>query len=710
MAAAGGGGGLRGGGPPPPPPRRRHGGSSSPSAAAPPRRGSCSRHGGGGGGGAVGGGPPPPPPAAMAGAAPPPRRRRRGGGGGGSFGGGLPPRLNLTVGVIPAHNVASGLLAFFLATAWRAAAGRLGLGRGAPFTRQENTVIQTCAIACGSLAFSGCSSSYIFAMDRKTYELVGPDYPGNRAEDIRNPSLSWMISFMFLIGLIGPFSIVMLRKVMVIDYKLAFPGGTATALMINSLHGKAEADLAGRKVHCLVKYLGLSFFWSFFKWFFSGVGDSCGFDNLPSFGIEAFKNTFYFNFNPSYVGYGLISPHIVNCSVFLGSVISWGFLWPFIAKQAGDWYPDNLSSTDFRGLYGYKVFIAISVILGDGLYNLLKIFLIIAKEICNAQSKQCDLPLHDLLQDDDNSRQLVDEKLQTEIFLKDSIPTWLVVSGYIVLSVISTVAVPIIFPQMKWYFVLACYLLAPAIAFCNSYGMGLTNLNLAPTYGKIALFVFASLVGSDGGVIAGLAACGIIMSVVCSAADLMQDFKSSYLTLSSPRSMFVSQMIGVALGCIIAPLTLWLFWTAFDIGDPDGEYKAPFAVIFREMAIIGIEGFAALPKHCLEICCVFFLAALIISLLKDVTPNHVSYFIPIPMAMAVPFYIGAYFGVDMFIGTLILFAWQKINQREADDYAVAVASGLICGDGVWSIPAAVLSILRVDPPICMSFRPSAVSV
>ena len=69
-------------------------------------------------------------------------------------------RLNLTVGVIPALNVASGLLAFFLAAAWRAAAGRLGFGRGPPFTRQENTVIQTCAIACAGLAFSGTLGSY----------------------------------------------------------------------------------------------------------------------------------------------------------------------------------------------------------------------------------------------------------------------------------------------------------------------------------------------------------------------------------------------------------------------------------------------------------------------------------------------------------------------------------------------------------------------
>lgn len=36
-----------------------------------------------------------------------------------------------------------------------------------------------------------------------------------------------------------------LLQVMVIDYKLAFPGGTATALMINSLHGKTETDVSG---------------------------------------------------------------------------------------------------------------------------------------------------------------------------------------------------------------------------------------------------------------------------------------------------------------------------------------------------------------------------------------------------------------------------------------------------------------------------------
>lgn len=41
----------------------------------------------------------------------------------------------------------------------------------------------------------------------------------------------------------------------------------------------------------------------------------------------------------------------------------------------------------------FQVFIAISLILGDGLYNLIKIVIITIKEFLNACSKQTSLPL-----------------------------------------------------------------------------------------------------------------------------------------------------------------------------------------------------------------------------------------------------------------------------------------------------------------------------
>ncbi|KAF5765909.1 putative oligopeptide transporter, OPT superfamily [Helianthus annuus] len=616
-------------------------------------------------------------------------------------------KLNLSAGIIPSLNVAAGLLGFFFVKSWTTFIEGFGVSTYA-FTRQENTVIQTCVVACYGLACSGGFGSYLLAMDERSYNMIGADYPGNRAEDVKNPGLLWMIGFLFLVSFLGLFSVIPLRKVMLMDYKLIYPSGSATAMLINSFHTTSGAETASKQVRCLGKFLSVSLIWSCFKWFFGGLGNSCGFDHFPSLGLTLYKNTFYFDFSATYVGCGLICPHIVNCSVLFGAILSWGFLWPLITTYEGDWYPDGLGKHDFKGLYGYKVFIAISLILGDGFYNLMKIIVLTIKVLFNTP-RQEDLPVIKDIPESELSGPQLEKQKRDEVFLKDNIPTWFAASGYVGLAAISTAAIPLIFPPLKWYLVLCSYVIAPAFAFCNSYGCGLTDWSLASTYGKIGLFIISSLVGSDGGVLAGLAACGVMMSIVSTAADIMQDFKTGYLTLSSAKSMFVSQVVGTAMGCIIAPLTFWMYWTAFKVGAAESPYKAPFAVIFREMAILAVEGFSALPRHCLSLCYGFFAAACVLNLLRDLIPSKVSRFIPIPMAMAVPFYIGAYFAIDMVVGTVILFVWQQMNKKDAEDFAGAVASGLICGDGIWTIPSAILSMLRIDPPICMYFIPSVQS-
>lgn len=60
---------------------------------------------------------------------------------------------------------------------------------------------------------TGGFGSYLLAMDERTYQLIGVDYPGNRAEDVLNPGLGWMIGFLFVVSFLGLFSLVPLRKV-----------------------------------------------------------------------------------------------------------------------------------------------------------------------------------------------------------------------------------------------------------------------------------------------------------------------------------------------------------------------------------------------------------------------------------------------------------------------------------------------------------------
>ncbi|KAL3527365.1 hypothetical protein ACH5RR_012021 [Cinchona calisaya] len=611
-------------------------------------------------------------------------------------------KLNLTTGIIPSLNVSAGLLGFFFVKTWTKFLEKSGLLKQ-PFTRQENTVIQTCVVATSGIAFSGGFGSYLLGMGELVAKQSGDD---NFQQNVKNPSLGWMFGFLFLVSFLGLFSVVPLRKIMIIDFKLTYPSGTATAHLINSFHTPQGAKLAKKQVRTLGKFFSFSFLWGFFQWFFT-AGDGCGFVNFPTFGLKAYDNRFYFDFSATYVGVGMICPYLINISVLVGAILSWGIMWPLIEDRKGDWYSAQEPPKSLRGIQGYRVFIAIAMILGDGLYNFVKVLgrtLFALYRQFNQKEAGAVLPV-----DGNNSLAnpslSFDDERRRQQFLKDQIPTWVAITGYITMSIISIIALPHIFPQLKWHYIFVMYIFAPILAFCNAYGCGLTDWSLVSTYGKLAIFIVGSWAGaSHGGVLAGLSACGVMMNIVSTASDLTQDFKTGYMTLASPRSMFVSQIIGTAMGCVISPCVFWLFFKAFhDLGVPGSQYPAPNGLVFRNMAILGVEGFSSLPKHCLTLCYVFFIGAIVINGIRDLVGKKRAQFIPLPMAMAIPFYLGSYFAIDMCVGSLILFIWEKVNKAKADAFGPAVASGLICGDGIWTLPSSILALAGVNPPICMKF-------
>ncbi|KAL3625598.1 putative metal-nicotianamine transporter ysl7 [Castilleja foliolosa] len=610
-------------------------------------------------------------------------------------------KLNLTTGIIPSLNVSAGLLGFFFVKTWTKFLEKSGLLKQ-PFTRQENTVIQTCVVASSGIAFSGGFGSYLFGMS----EVVAKQSSeANNPLNVKDPKLAWMIGFLFVVSFLGLFSVVPLRKIMIIDFKLTYPSGTATAHLINSFHTPQGAKLAKKQVSTLGKFFSFSFLWGFFQWFFT-AGDDCGFVNFPTFGLKAYENKFYFDFSATYVGVGMICPYLINISLLVGAILSWGLMWPLIHERKGDWYSAEYSPSSLHGLQGYKVFIAIAMILGDGLYNFFKVLSRTLSELYHQlRDKDTGLVLPVGAGSSPAASSSYDDQRRTQLFLRDQIPTWVAVVGYISIAIISAATLPHIFTPLRWYHIVVIYIFAPMLAFCNAYGCGLTDWSLASTYGKLAIFVIGAWAGaSNGGVLAGLAACGVMMNIVSTASDLTQDFKTGYMTLASPRSMFISQIIGTAMGCVISPCVFWLFYKAFhDFGVPGSQYSAPYALVYRNMAILGVEGFSALPEHCLTLCYGFFAAAIVINGIRDIVGPRWAKFIPLPMAMAIPFYLGGYFTIDMCLGSLILFIWEKIDKAKADAFGPAVASGLICGDGIWTLPSSVLALAGVNPPICMKF-------
>ena len=712
-------------------------------------------------------------------------------------------KLNLMAGIIPSLGMATTLLGYFSVTAWSRLLARLGFSTK-PFTQQENTMMQTFIGACAGASFSGGFGSYLLAMDHQSYVNVGA-VPGNRPEDVYEPTLARTIPYMLCISFVGIFMLVALRKRFIVDYDLPYPSGTAGGVLINSLHSLGGEEDAAKQVGVLGRWGAVSLAWATFKWFFSSdAGPHCsgGFDRFPSFGLAAMRWKLNFDFQLTYVGVGMICPHAVNLSMLVGAILTWGFAWPLIDRKAGDWFPSGLREKDFRGLYGYQVFLAIAVFMGDGLYNLAKIGWVSARAFSAQRRSAGGLPTASpgapldeaaasRAADAARARRAAGERLRLltsfrrgpaaareaaaaaaaaskkqdadpaspsssgassphagddtgvatgkapplttvrrrrastadsegaarrraldarrdAIFMKDAIPGWIGLAGYVGFGLLGIVVIPLLYPACRWYMVAAAYAVAPAFCFANAYAAGLTDWDMASMYGKLCIFAFAAWGGvGGGGVIAGLAICGVVLSTTSAASGLMFDFKTGWITLSSPRAMFVAQTVGSTIGAVVGPLTFSLFYRAFPIGVEHSDFPAPYATIYRGMAILGTQGFGALPTHCLEMFAGAFFAAFALSLARDALPPRAARFVPIPTAMGLPFYLGPQYAISMCLGSAVKAVWEAKDPDSADASLVPAAAGLIIGEGLWSVPQAVLSMAKVKPPICMSFARAA---
>jgi len=379
---------------------------------------------------------------------------------------------------------------------------------------------------------------------------------------------------------------------------------------------------------------------------------------------------FFFDFSMTDIGIGFLSPYKVTISMLAGSVVSWGIMLPYIMTKEGSWYPRGIG-----GINAYRWFIGISMVLADGLFHMLCILLRTLREMRRRRhSRLATLPSMCLGADD------------RQVFLRDRVYDPAAVVGYIALSAVAIGAIPRLYPQLRSRHVALAYLIVPLFAFCNTYGIGMTSANLGPTYGKIAVLAFGSWVGlQNGGVVAGLAAGVIMLSAVITAGDLMQAFRTGYLTLTSPHAMLISHVAGTALGCVINPVIFWMLYGAYNGGD--GVPVAPYAKVYRGMAILGVSQ-QAFPRHSLLLSKIFFAVALANSVLREVSARRgwrVGRCLPCTIAVAIAFFMPPKVPIGISIGSIGMYLWRRLDGDGARLRSPAVAAGLICGDALGSV-------------------------
>lgn len=99
------------------------------------------------------------------------------------------------------------------------------------------------------------------------------------------------------------------------------------------------------------------------------------------------------------------------------------------------------------------MFIAISLILGDGLYNFFKVLgRTISAFTTQIQTKRSSVPFSaETTNPVADSGVSFDDRRRIELFLKDQIPNPVAFGGYIAIATVSIITLPHIFHQLKWY-------------------------------------------------------------------------------------------------------------------------------------------------------------------------------------------------------------------------------------------------------------------
>jgi len=523
-----------------------------------------------------------------------------------------------------------------------------------PFTPLETNIAQTAGSAAGTMTMAAGLVAAIPAV-----QLM---------ED--GPHLGYMelTLWAFAIAYIGVFFAVPLRRQMILEEKLRFPTGTATANTIVAMFGSGAETV--RKARALVLWAliagGYTLLFYFVEQFNqpqvgTWVQDLLGWDGLT----VAAGYTFSLYLSPLLLGAGILVGMRVSLSLAVGAVIAWAVLVPIVEAQG--WVTGARMSYG-SGARGWILWPGVAIMVFDALTALALSWKSIVRTFTRTK----------LAADGDDDPH-------------PPIPKAWWLGGLALSTVLTCVTAAWFFDIPPWMTVIAIAL-SSVLAVIAVRSTGETDINPVSGVGKVTQLVYGAI--APGQVGTNLLTAGITGAGASQAADMMQDLKTGHLLGASPRKQFIAQLFGIAAGILICVPIYLLMTKAYTFGSPD--MPAPSAFAWKAMADVLARGLEAMPLHAPWAVLAGALFGITIPLLRLKAPG-VRAWLPSGLAFGVAFIIPAYYSLTFLIGAIAYAIWRRRGRGSAEALGFAVASGLIAGEGLMGIVNAVLTILKVEP-------------
>ncbi|KAH6633028.1 oligopeptide transporter-like protein [Boeremia exigua] len=618
-----------------------------------------------------------------------------------------------------------------------------------PFTPVENVLVQSVAGSVGTMPL-GCG--FVGVIPALNF-LLKPEEGGPLDISLWK-LIVWAVGICFF----GVVFAVPLRREMIIREKLKFPSGTATALLIKVLHGEKdsgpiasehsnrrdgdhdeargllqderaegrdpeEEDESGdwkAKIRLLVIAFAGSALYTVSSYFVPQLHD------IPVFGLPlATKWLWTLNPSPAYVGQGIIMGPATTLHMLLGAVIGWGILSP-LAKHQG-WAPGPVSDWT-NGSKGWIVWISLAIMLADSLVSLgwlvlrplialTRLYYPTAREtFCshtwrelftlNISRQQRYSPLADGTSADPVAavKQQLDSNSEPDAPPEHLISTRTTVVGLIGSLVVCVIAVHVSFPSLiPFRLTLLSLVLALLLSIMGVRALGETDLNPVSGISKLTQLVFALVTpttgpGAKNAVIINLVAGAISESAALQAGDLLQDLKCGHLIGAAPNAQFWGQMIGSGVGAVLSAVVYKLYTNVYTI--PGGLFEVPtgYVWVFTARLVTG-KGLPPMVAQWASGAALIFAVGTMIRVWgtnrkqRGLSGWWID-FVPGGIAVAVGMYNTPSFTLARTVGGLISLWWRRWK-GQGETPIIVLASGLILGEGLFSIVNLLLASLEV---------------
>ena len=524
----------------------------------------------------------------------------------------------------------------------------------------ENNIVQTAASAGESLA-----AGVIFTIPALV--LMGYWTEFNYFEVAKIASIG---------GIIGVLFTVPLRRALIVEAKLTFPEGIATAAVLKA-GDRNQEGVENESTSGSMKLIGLAgLVGGLMKLMHQGfqlwAPAITGAIKLPIgkgaiFGLGT-------NLSPALIAVGYIVGRNIGIIVIGGGLISWAISIPIYSAIYG-WegnlfeVADNIWNTQIR-------YLGIGAMVVGGIWSIIK--------LANPMITGIKASLNSMKNYNEGKTIAREEQDFPIKYVGFALLVLLIPVFFLYLGILDSIWMSILMSIVMMIF----GFLFSAVA---SYMAGVVGSSNNPISGvTIATILFSSLlllILLGAGSVKGAAAAILIGAVVCCAAsiggDNLQDLKTGHILGATPWKQQIMQIVGTISAAIVLGLVLDILHTAYTIGSP--ALSAPQATLMQSVAEGVFQG--NLPWSMVIIGGIIG----ILIILLDVRQERIGSDFRIPvLAVAVGIYLPIELTVPIFIGGMISHMGNKHGATEITRRnGLLLSSGLITGEALMGILVAV---------------------